>query len=160
MLARPTHRGRHPRCVAPSSFYADPSKDQHGAPPDAAACSFFTYVGTASLTLPITGDTKSTEWKSGFKDKESYFWLDSLPADAPDFAEQQEVEAIGYPEAFEGYADEQALNQAFAQHLIDLQGEIIARNIKRNNRDPCYTPAQSRVYNCFDINFVESGVAI
>ena len=106
------------------------------------------------------GDTKSTEWKSGFKDKESYFWLDSLPADAPDFAEQQEVEAIGYPEAFEGYADEQALNQAFAQHLIDLQGEIIARNIKRNNRDPCYTPAQSRVYNCFDINFVESGVAI
>ena len=149
--------------VAPSSFYADPSTDPdpaHGTPPNAASWSFFTYIGTASLTLPITGDTKSTEWKSGFKDKESYFWLDSLPADAPDFAEQQEVEAIGYPEAFEGYADEQALNQAFAQHLIDLQGEIIARNIKRNNRDPCYTPAQSRVYNCFDINFVESGVAI
>lgn len=146
--------------VAPSSFYADPSKDQHGAPPDAAAWSFFTYVGTASLTLPITGDTKSTEWKSGFKDKESYFWLDSLPADAPPFEEQEDVEAIGYPEAFEGHADEQALNKAFAQNLINLQGKIIERNIKRHNGDSCYTPAQSRVYNCFDINFVESGVAI
>ena len=52
--------------VAPSSFYEDQSKDQHGAPPNAASWSFFTYVGTASLTLPITGDTKSTEWKAGF----------------------------------------------------------------------------------------------
>ena len=97
---------------------------------------------------------------AGFKDKESYFWLDSLPADAPPFEEQEDVEAIGYPEAFEGYADEQALNKAFAQNLINLQGKIIERNIKRHNGDSCYTPAQSRVYNCFDINFVESGVAI
>ena len=146
--------------VAPSSFYAEPSKDQHGAPPDAAAWSFFTYVGTASLTLPITGDTKSTEWKAGFKDKASYFWLEKRPAGVPRLERQPDVEAIGYPEAFKGHPKEQAMNKAFAQKLIDLQGEIIKRNIKRNDKDPCYTPAQARVYNCFDINFVESGVAI
>ena len=146
--------------VAPSSFYADPSEDQHGAPPDAAAWSFFTYVGTASLTLPITGDTKSTEWKAGFKDKASYFWLEKRPAGVPRLERQPDVEAIGYPEAFKGHPKEQAMNKAFAQKLIDLQGEIIKRNIKRNDKDPCYTPAQARVYNCFDINFVESGVAI
>lgn len=148
--------------VAPSSFYEDQSEDQHGSPPNAASWSFFTYIGTASLTLPITGDTTSTEWKSGFKEKASYFWLDpdSLPAGVPALEEQPEVKAIGYPEAFEGYSEEQELNKDFAQNLIHLQGEIIARNKMRHNEDPCYTPAQSRVYNCFDINFVESGVAI
>ena len=146
--------------MAPSSFYEDQSNDQHGSPPNAASWSFFTYVGTASLTLPITGDTTSTEWKSGFKEKASYMWLDPLPAGVPALEEQPDVQAIGYPEAFEGYSEEQDLNKAFAQNLITLQGEIIARNKMRHSGDSCYTPAQSRVYNCFDINFVESGVAI
>ena len=149
--------------VAQSSFYEDEDEDedQGGAPPDAAVWSFLTFVGTASMTLPITGDTKSTEWKSGFKDKESYFWLPSLPDDAPSFEEQEGVKAIGYPEAFEGHKDEQTLNKAFAQGLIDLQHPIMARNQKRNLNDGVdYEHSQSRVYNCFDINFVESGVAI
>ena len=149
--------------VAQSSFYEDDDEDedQGGAPPDAAVWSFLTFVGTASMTLPITGDTKSTEWKSGFKDKESYFWLGSLPDDAPSFEEQEGVKAIGYPEAFEGHKDEQTLNKVFAQDLIDLQYHIMARNQKRNLNDGVYYEhSQSRVYNCFDINFVESGVAI
>ena len=145
--------------MAQSSFYADEDDDQGGAPPDAAAWSFMTYVGTASMTLPITGDTDSTEWKSGFKEKESYFWLDSLPAGVPTYDEQKGVKAVGYPEAFEGHPEEQKQNQHFAQELIDLQGDIMARNKKRNHGDG-YTPAQSRVYNCFDINFVESSVGI
>jgi len=148
--------------VAQSAFYTDETLDQQGSPPDAMAWSFVTYVGTASLTLPITGDTDSTEWKSGFKEKESYLWQ-PLPHDAAPCQDQKPVEPIGYPAAFEGKhkesRDEQAVNKNFATDLIVLQDKIMCRNQKRHKGEG-YVPALSRAYNCFDVNFVESSVGI
>jgi len=148
--------------VAQSAFYKNETLDQQGSPPDAMAWTFFTYVGTASLTLPITGDTDSTEWKSGFKEKESYLWQ-PLPHDAAPCQDQKPVEPIGYPAAFEGKhkesRDEQAVNKQFAVDLIELQKAIMGRNQKRHKGEG-YVRALSRAYNCFDVNFVESSVGI
>ena len=148
--------------VAQSAFYEDEKLDQQGSPPDAMAWTFFTFIGTASLTLPITGDTNSTEWKSGFKEKESYLWQ-PLPHDADACEDQKPVEPIGYPAAFEGEhkesGNEVVVNKKFATDLVALQEAIMKRNQKRHTGEG-YVPALSRAYNCFDVNFVESSVGI
>ena len=66
---------------------------------------------------------------------------------------------MGFPEAFAGFPDEVAVNKKFAEDLVRLQGEIVARNKRRRAGDG-YPPALQRVYNCFDVNFVETSIGI
>jgi hypothetical protein len=109
-----------------------------------------TFVRTANLRLPITGDPASTEQRSGFREKMSY--QVPLPRDA---ATQRKVEPRGYPEFFECPA-EQKVTVDFAKKLVRLQEQIIKRNEERSRGKR----ATSRVFNSFDINYVENGVAI
>ena len=78
---------------------------------------------------------------------------------APAPADQPPVEPVGYPKAFEGFPDEIAANKAFATGLVALQQKIMARNKARHAGDGV-PPALARAYNCFDVNFVESSIAI
>ena len=78
---------------------------------------------------------------------------------APAPADQPPVEPVGYPKAFEGFPDEIAANKAFATGLIALQQKIMERNKARHAGDGV-PPALARAYNCFDVNFVESSIAI
>jgi len=138
--------------VAPSAW--NDSTTDLGAPPVSAMWSTFTYIGTASLTLPITGDTCSTEWKCGFAGKVKY--QIPIPDDA---ADQPEIQAVGYPEFFKS-DEEKEVNHQFVLDLLELQKNITSRNNKRFECAEGSSKAFCRPYNAFDVNFVEMSVAI
>lgn len=135
--------------VAPSAWH-NLERDA-GTPPVSAMWAAITYIGTSALTLPITGDACSTQWQCGFKGKMRYFG-DRLPADAEN---QREVEAVGYPKFFDTDAD-RALNKRWVEDLLELQKEIMKRNVARFECAGSYC----RPYNSFDVNFVEMSVGI
>jgi len=140
--------------VAPSQWYEDGQLAANASPPNSDMWATITFIGTASLTLPITGDTCSTEHKCGFADKASY----QNPA-PPNAVHQPPIKAVGYPDLFDTDA-EKAVNKRFVEDLLDLQKVIVARNKARHACKDGLVKAVCRPYNCFDVNWVEMSVGI
>jgi len=140
--------------IAPGQWYVDGNLDASTAPPNSDMWETLTFIGTASLTLPITGDSCSTEHKCGFADKTSY--QNPAPHDA---VHQPPIQPIGYPDFFET-PEEKAVNKRFAEDLLVLQGEIVGRNKQRHKCEDGRVNAVCRVFNTFDVNWVEMSVGI
>lgn len=140
--------------VAPSQWYESGNLAASSSPPNSDMWTTFTFVGTASLTLPITGESCSTEQKCGFAAKKSY----QNPA-PPDAVHQPPIQAIGYPDFFDT-PEEKAVNKQFVQDLLDLQGTIVRRNQERHECVGERVDAVCRVFNTFDVNWIEMSVGI
>merc|ERR1712032_1601569 len=122
-------------------WYVDGNLDASTWAPNSDMWETFTFIGTASLTLPITGDSCSTEQKCGFGDKTSY--QNPSPSDA---VHQPPIQPIGYPDLFET-PEEKAVNKRFVEDLLVLQGEIVGRNKQRHNCEGERVNAVCRVFN-------------
>ena len=140
--------------IAPGLWYEDGNLDSSTAPPNADMWETITFIGTASLTLPITGDSCSTEQKCGFAEKKSY--QNPAPNDA---VHQPPIQPIGYPDFFET-EKEKAINKRFVVDLLALQSKIVQRNKLRHACQGGRVNAVCRVFNTFDVNWVEMSVGI
>lgn len=141
--------------IGPSMWYADLSLDQKGgSPPNSYAWKYITFLQTAALRHPITGDACSTELKCGFADKIDY----QVPL--PDNAvSQRPIQPVGYPNFFPDQKSKD-INKKFVENLIALQGVIIKRNKNRFYCGDDLPKSLCRVFNAFDVNYVELSVAI
>ena len=140
--------------VAPSKWYEDGTFDRGSSPPNPALWAAFTCIGTASLTLPITGDTCSTEQTCGFADKTSY--QNPLPSDA---VFHKDIKPVGYPELFDT-KEAKEINKLFVVELLELQKTIIQRNKERHSCTGDRVDAVCRPFNAFDANYIEMSVGI
>lgn len=140
--------------VAPASWF----EDGDDAMPNSYFYTLSIFYLTADLRLPLIGDTCATEHKCGFANKTDF--QSPKPRDA---VTQPPITPRGYPDIFQDQSAKD-INARFMASLLDMQQVITERNRARfqcvDNDDTCTIPAVCRVFNSFDLNYIESSIGI